>query len=145
MIPSQLKSRTKFIKATPEKKRAIVKNFSRKETANINIEEERHYSESFDTFFEYEKELSSMKPSGQQYEEVVANKNNSEKVGFVVMQDKDYFSSDDSVSSAITMEDSECKKSFEFKQCLHFIEEDRQCKRQAPKSSKYCSAHKGRY
>jgi len=144
MIPSQLKSRIKFIKASPKPKRACIKNFSRKETADISIEEDKHYSEGFDTFFEYEKELAGMKPTGQQYKENVANKDD-KKVGFVVMEDKDYFLSNNSNPSPVTMEDADCKKSFEFKQCLHLIEEDRRCKRQAPKGGDYCSSHRNKY
>ena len=157
MIPNQLKFRTKFIKATPEPKRACVKSFSRREISNVLPKEEEHYSDKFDSFFEYEKELSDMEPSGRQYAESLdKSAGNNESTGFTTMEELNSSSKQSPVimqdvtkeegRSHMTMEsvgpNNEAK--FEFKQCIYEINEGRQCKRQAPKKSNFCSSHRNK-
>ena len=90
MIPNQLKFRTKFIKATPEPKRACVKSFSRREISNVLPKEEGRSHMTMES----------------------VGPNNDAK--------------------------------FEFKQCIYEINEGRQCKRQAPKKSNFCSSHRNK-
>jgi len=159
MTPNQLKSRQKFIKATPLADRASCRNTSRRE--KNHIEEEESHSETFDTFFEYEEELSQLKPSNLQSD---FDPDEPNSYGFIEMETSD----EDSIiieSIAIKMEESEDIKTnknsymvmeedsgkadnymdvkgFDFIQCEYMKKDGNRCKRQAPNGFKICSIHK---
>lgn len=153
MIPKRLQERLKTIEGTPLKDRAQAKIFSRRETGSVSASEEVG-NEKFDTFFDYEDELSELKSSSEQYDEMINPK------PYIVLEDAD---SEDvagaaSIYTPIVMEkdvpkveriarinhDSKLKNvpSFTFVQCEFTKEDGNRCKRQAPKSSTLCSAHR---
>ena len=67
MTPKQLKSRQKLIKASPMKKISSMSKFSRREPNKIKENREVHPNDVFDTFFDFEEDISSMKPSSEQF------------------------------------------------------------------------------
>jgi hypothetical protein len=141
MIPKRLQSRLKKIEATPLADRAQAKTFSRRDLSSISPDVEAG-NEKYDTFFEYEDELADLKPSSEQYTEMM------EAQPFVMLEELE------KTISPITMEDLPLKSnlisksnnnassSFEFIQC-EFIKSDKnRCKRQAPKNSTLCASHR---
>ena len=159
MTPNQLKSRQKFIEATPLPDRAGCVNVNRRD--ENHIEEEESYSDNFDTFFEYEEELSQLKPSNSQTE--IFSEDNA-SYGFIEMEEEEeeaydtYTSSismqeveePSSESSFFVMQESDDGdngnymnvKGFDFVQCEYMKKDGHRCKRQAPKGSTICSIHK---
>ena len=151
MISKRLKSRFKFIKGTPLANRAKTSVFSRRGKNHVIIEDEDSEFEKYDTFFEYEDELAELKPSSEQYNDMVSSP------PFVVLEEVDEpipESAEASTSpiemeeanSAIVMNNNDNKvknfSSFNFIQC-EFIKADKnRCKRQAPKDSTLCSSHR---
>ena len=160
MHKDQLKNRLKFVPATPLPDRAVVKVFSRKQANGIEMVDEETYSEQFDSFFDFEEDLSGMRPAGEQFIEA----ENSQP--FVEMESSDHSDKKsnekaDSMTeevldrsnepiimlepdSFVEMQDSE-KKTFEFKACKHIKDNGEQCKRQAPKNGEHCSSHRKFY
>ena len=67
MTPKQLKSRQKYIKASPVKKISSMSKFSRREPNKIKENREVHPNDVFDSFFDFEEDISSMKPSSEQF------------------------------------------------------------------------------
>ena len=151
MIPKRLQSRLKKIEATPLKDRAQAKLFSRREIGITMVEEEAG-NEKYDTFFDYEDELAELRPSSEQYSEMI----NTEP--YIVLEDADSEDNGlDDISSPIIMENSikavaNVKTSenngaksitpFKFIRCEFEKEDGNRCKRQAPKNSTLCSSHR---
>ena len=153
MLAKKLKSRLSYIEGTPLKDRAKVKTFSRRDENYVIMNEEDVELEKYDTFFDYEEELADLKPSGEQYVEMISSD------PFVIMEDKDE-GPIESESSPIIMEEElelpadsgpgESKKKgtytdvvgFQFVQCDFTKKDGARCKRQAPKDSTICSVHK---
>ncbi len=160
MHKDQLKNRQKFIPATPLPDRVVSKVFSRKPTNNIVLAEDESGLDQYDSFFDYEEDLSGLKPAGEQFIEAENNQ------PFIEMESSDIESEKveekiDSMTeevldrsnepiimlepdSFVEMQDSE-KKTFEFKTCKHIKDNGEQCKRQAPKSGDHCSSHRKFY
>ena len=67
MTPEQLKHRLFFKKATNLPSRGIVKRASRRDLNKID-REENHPNDEFNTFFDFEKDLSGMKSASEQFE-----------------------------------------------------------------------------
>jgi hypothetical protein len=147
MIPKRLQSRLKTIKATPLKDRAQAKTFSRREISAVSMQEEEG-NEKFDTFFDYEDDLAELRPSSEQYTEMI----NAEP--YIMLEDADLKTPSDPV---VMEEDSEVLKSnlktssnseaksitpFNFIQCEFEKKDGNRCKRQAPKNSTLCSSHR---
>jgi len=158
MTPNQLKSRQKFVEATPLPDRASCTNVNRRE--KNHVEQEDSYSDTFDTFFEYEEELSQLKPSNSQANTFADR----ESCSFVEMEELEQESPsvyshgvemqeiEEAVVPSVAhveMEDvSENNndymnvKGFNFIQCEYMKKDGHRCKRQAPKGSDICSIHK---
>ena len=146
MTPNQLRSRLKFVEGTKLKDRASLREFSRRKTNTAIVIEEDNYSDTFETFFDYEEELSGMKSASEQYMEM-------EEINdpFIVMDDSENLE-EEVISGFIEMEDVAENvgakgsytdvKGFEFIRCQHIKDNDEQCKRQAPKGGEHCSAHR---
>jgi hypothetical protein len=156
----QLKNRQKFIPATPLPDRAVSKVFSRKPTNGVTLVDEESELDQYDSFFDYEEDLSGLKPAGEQF---IQSENNQP---FIEMESSDIESEKveekmDSMTeevldrsnepiimlepdSFVEMQDSE-KKTFEFKTCKHIKDNGEQCKRQAPKNGDHCSSHRKFY
>ena len=77
MTPKQRKSREKLIKASPIKKIESIKSFSRRDVNKIKDTKEIHPNDSFDSFFDFEEDISSLKPSSEQF--IYENERNKEE------------------------------------------------------------------
>jgi len=67
MTPKQLKKRQTLVKASPVKKISSIKTFSRRDPNNIVENKEAHPNDAFDSFFDFEEDISSLKPSSEQF------------------------------------------------------------------------------
>ncbi len=157
MHKDQLKNRQKFIPATPLPDRATSKSFSRKPTNGVMLIEDESSIDQNDSFFDFEEDLSGLKPAGEQFAEAENNQpfiemESSDKESSKVEENINSMTEDvlDSYNEPIVMlepdtfvelEDVE-KKTFEFKVCKHIKDDGEQCKRQAPKKGEYCSSHR---
>lgn len=160
MHKDQLKNRQKFIPATPLPDRAVSKVFSRKPTNGVTLVDEESELDQYDSFFDYEEDLSGLKPAGEQFIESEINKPfiemessdiELEKVeeNPISMTENTLDRSNEPIvmlepDSFVEMQDSE-KKTFEFKTCKHIKDNGEQCKRQAPKNGDHCSSHRKFY
>ncbi len=70
MTPKQLKERQVFVKATERKSRLAIKKFSRRDTNKIEDDREEHPNDVFDSFFDFEEDLSSLKPASEQIQNI---------------------------------------------------------------------------
>jgi len=81
LTPKQLKERQTFIKATNQKSRLAIKKFSRRDTNKIEDDREEHPNDVFDSFFDFEEDLSGLKPASEQIQNIpkrtVMHKNDS--------------------------------------------------------------------
>jgi hypothetical protein len=158
MISKKLYSRLKFIEATPLKNRAQSSIFSRRGGNHVVMDEEDGELDKYDTFFDYEEGLADLKPSGEQYVEMV----NSDP--FIILEEKEDSLKDSfspiTMDEPITLEeiDEEDKTElsvdfkenktytdvvgFQFIQCEFIKKDGIRCKRQAPKDHTICSTHK---
>lgn len=157
MHKDQLKNRQKFIPATPLPDRATSKVFSRKPTSGITLVEEESSLDQYDSFFDYEEDLSGLKPAAEQFIEAENNQpfiemESSDIEGSKIEENTNSMTEEvlDSSSDPIIMLEPDTfveledikKKTFEFKVCRHIKKDGVQCKRQAPKSGEYCSSHR---
>lgn len=166
MIKSKLDSRQRYVKATVLKNRAQSSTFSRRGENHVYMGDEDSELDKFDTFFDFEEDIAELKPSGEQYSEMI----NSEP--FVTMESKldedepnsepieleeepspspiEMFESEESsnlISNKTQEETTKNKKyndvvGFKFVQCEFEKSDGNRCKRQAPKGASICSTHK---
>ena len=151
MILKKLKERTFLVKGTPLPERAKNSYANRRDSKGITMVELDSEIDKFDTFFDYEDDLANLKPSSEQYAEMI------NEDPYVVLEEKEEelksdFSSKE-ISQPIVMEfeindeNQEGKAytdvvGFEFVQCSYIKSDDKRCKRQAPKGEEICSIHK---
>ena len=152
MIPNKLQARLKVIKATPLKNRVQTSAYSRRGMNCVIMEDEDSELEKHDTFFDYEEELADLKPSGEQYTEMLDSE------PFVVLEEVEEEESDsfdpiameecvEEMPSSLFLDNKENKKytdvvGFKFVQCDFVKNDGYRCKRQAPKGCTICSTHK---
>jgi len=100
MTPRQLKKRLVFKKATPTIDRAIVKNMSRRELFE-NEPDANHPNEEFETFFDFEEDISDMRSSAEQFNE------NNYSSGPIVMEEmsNNSHTNEEEVGAPIMMEE----------------------------------------
>tara|TARA_Y100000034_G_scaffold98649_1_gene120948 strand:- start:387 stop:896 length:510 start_codon:yes stop_codon:yes gene_type:complete len=163
MNSDKLQSRLKYINATSLQDRAKTSVFSRRGENYIEPDEEEEEAKKFETFFDYEEELSGLKPAAEQYTEMTEEESNDP---YIILEDKDpklfndynpielEEAGDEAVtleeisSNSITMEEALDKpsymdvKGFEFIQCEHIKKDGLRCKRQAKKKETLCASHK---
>lgn len=96
MTPNQLKKRQMLVKASPVKTISSIKNFSRRGLNNIVEQKDLHPNDAFDSFFDYEEEISSLKPSSEQFnfeanrdEEILSEENNYSNKEYTIMESID--------------------------------------------------------
>jgi hypothetical protein len=152
MISRKLVERTFLIKGSPLPNRAQ-DSYSHRRGKNAHIMEDEDPSDKYDTFFEYEDELAVLKPSGEQYADMISDD------PYVILEERDSVTEDVAESkddfSNIVMEEAEevieNKKEegsymdvvgFAFIQCNFVKTDGDRCKRQAPKGQEICSVHK---
>jgi hypothetical protein len=165
MNPERLKTRLKFVQATPLKNRAAVKTMTRREVKNINKDLASDPNDKFDTFFDYEEELSGMQSSSEQFAamekrseslimEDISSDNTSEikeeiKNTFIVMEKiKPIYLDEKPAEMPIKKEldtnkqDIEKSAKFKFVRCDFIKDDGNRCKKQAPKNGTTCSVHR---
>lgn len=159
MLQKKLDSRLRYIEATPVPDRVKIRTFSRRGENHVAVSQEEDVSEKYDTFFDYEEELAGLKPSGEQYVDMIKSD------PFIVMEEGED-SEVPAPPSHIIMEEealpvespeqnasgiSSSKKEvntytdvvgFEFIQCDYLKKDGNRCKRQAPKNKTTCSTHR---
>tara|TARA_A100001011_G_C13746934_1_gene609678 strand:- start:68 stop:544 length:477 start_codon:yes stop_codon:yes gene_type:complete len=150
MNQNKLQQRLSFVKATDLKDRASLKVFSRREAPDIRPEEEGE--DGHETFFDFEEELSGLRSSAEQFNNVInsdpyvimeeretSEENNYTESSSVIMDDIE-----EPPVSAISMEEAVEKpvKKFEFIRCEHIKDDGIRCKRQAKKNEVLCAAHR---
>lgn len=166
MIKSKLESRQRYVKATTLKNRAQSSAFSRRGMNSVDMGSEDADLDKFDTFFDFEEDIAELKPSGEQYSEMI----NSEP--FVTMEEdvekadedfspieleaepspspvemRDIKQSSDFIPNKTQEKSAEKRKydevvGFKFVQCEFEKSDGNRCKRQAPKGSVICSTHR---
>ena len=152
MTPRQIKNRTVFIEATKQTERAKVKKYSRRDN-NVLMEDENHPNEKFDSFFDFEEDLSDLKPSSEQFQEsesFVMEEVEEKKIEsvFTVMEDID---EKPNLASPITLEefDSEEKEKNtiikeDSMKCSKILKNGNRCKINKVKDSIYCGIHRAK-
>lgn len=165
MNPNKLRNRTTFIEGKPLRNRAQVKTMSRRDPGKVSPETISDPEDKFETFFDYEEELSGLKPSAEQFhdmiedspsmemEEVELEENHFEiqedskpddneySHSFIIMEDAIPLVLDDA-DNKIANNSGNNKSSFVFIQCEFIKKDGNRCKRQAPKGATICSVHK---
>jgi len=165
MNPNKLRNRTTFVEGKPLRNRAQVKTMSRRDPGSISPETISDPEDKFETFFDYEEELSGLKSSAEQFQEMVEDSASMEmeevsveensveyqdnhedpkkeySPGFIIMEDSTPIILDDADENT-TNNSSNNKGSFVFIQCEFVKKDGNRCKRQAPKGSAICSVHK---
>jgi hypothetical protein len=148
MISRKLAERTYAVKGSPLPNRAQ-DSYSHRRGKNALMMEEDDPSDKYDTFFEYEDDLADLRPSGEQYADMI----NEEP--YVILEEKDSIAEGDGSYGSIVMEEVEkivendkTKKTykdvvgFDFIQCSFTKTDGNRCKRQAPRGHEICSVHK---
>lgn len=67
MTPKQLRKRQIKVQASPQKKISSIKSFSRRDTNKIKETKEAHPNDVFDSFFDFEEDMSGMKSASEQF------------------------------------------------------------------------------
>lgn len=159
LTPGQLKLRLKFVEATDLEDRVSAINLSRRETNRSIAPEEDDHFDKFESFFDYEDELSGLKPAGEQFAAagmgsppvegpfiVMTSEEDIESESFIDMEEQVPETTEDAeVAGMIEMEDTDeepKEKATSFVRCHHVKDDGVQCKRQAPKSGTLCSSHR---
>jgi len=149
MNPVKLKERQVAIIATPLGNRNTVHNGGRRQLPKNNISTESPIDQAYSNFFEYEQELSGMKPSSELFSSL--NNNNELSNNRTVLEEASDQHSEEfyeeiniSNNSSIILEevDHNVSTSFDFVRCEFIKQNGDRCKRQAPKNHKICSKHK---
>ena len=163
MNPNKLKNRTKFIEGKPLQNRAQVKTMSRRDMSKISPETMVDPEDKFETFFDYEEELSGMKSSAEQFQTMIEDDismemeeieesspdeyqedlENTEEYepSFLIMEEADPIILEDE-EDKIANNTSNNKGSFVFIQCEFIKGDGNRCKKQAPKGATICYIHK---
>ena len=163
MNPNKLKNRTKFIEGKPLRNRAQVKTMSRRDMSKISPETMVDPEDKFETFFDYEEELSGMKSSAEQFQTMIEDDISMEmeeieesspdeyqedledteeyEPSFLIMEEADPIILEDE-EEKIANNSGNNKGSFVFIQCEFIKGDGNRCKKQAPKGSTICSVHK---
>ena len=155
MTPKQLKSRVFFKPATPLGKRNIVKKFSRRES-NTSLKVEDHPNDEFESFFDFEEDLSELKSASSQYiENNIDNKNfgsnlDMEDSRISVLEKEDLYSNKKEYGNDLRTSSSANKIGIlveenvgtDFTKCEFFDSNGNSCSNKKAKGSIYCKKHK---
>lgn len=153
MNPVKLKERQVAIAATPLNNRNVVHNGGRRQLPKNNIVAENSIDQNYSNFFDYEKELSGLKPSSELFskfeneskeDELKEDKPSPENRSMMLDDQEEFLTIDSETSnSSVILEDLDpVNSSFDFVQCEFIKQNGERCKRQAPKNHKLCSKHK---
>ena len=151
MNKKMLNKRLHFIKASPIPKRASKSMFSKRDINHI--QEESHPNEEFRSFFDYEDDLSSIKPSNEffvedRFEEVEPSIFES---GIEMEElDLDYPEANDGKSVNIILDndnndnENETNKAFfeiSDSNCIYYLSNGNRCEKQKSEGSLFCKIH----
>lgn len=139
MRKKDLEKRIFVKKATPLKDRAVVKQMFRRDE-NFQAPQEEHPNDHFESFFDYEEDLSELKPASDQFEDsfVMEEKESSFLVMEESQEEKIVLEEKTSNSSGIVLEvESEVSLSY----CEYSVD-GKVCKNEKSKLSIYCEQHK---
>ena len=145
MRSSDLLKRNVIIKGTPLEVKPKSKDPGRRGVQNIE-EEEDEYDDTYDNFFEFQKDLDEIEASNELARRASIYDSDKESsveptakdVGFIIMEED----VEVETFSPIVMEYYEEVEVLNFKRCLYIKNNKEQCKRQAPKSNTMCAAHR---
>lgn len=155
MTPKQLKTRIFFKEATPVHKRNIVKKFSRRES-NTSLKVEDHPNDEFESFFEFEEDLSELKSASSQYaENNLDNESpvstlNIDKTSISVLEKDSLYSNKKEYDNNLDLESSANKigilveenTGVDFTKCEFSDSNNKVCSSKKTKGSIYCKKHK---
>lgn len=140
---SKLKERQVLVKATPLQNRATTYNVTRRDLPKNNLDEVDPIDKNYSNFFEFEEDLSNLKPSSELFFEINEKQisNNLEESNNII---ESYDNTVKDESHGIMLEDLDTytDKTFDFVQCEFIKHDGDRCKRQAPKNHKVCSKHR---
>jgi len=149
MNPAKLKERQIAIKATPLGERNTIYNAGRRQLPKNNIGMDNPIDQSYSNFFEYEQELSGIKPSSELFSMLEENEKKEETENTILDEntDKNITNIENNIeinNSSIILEEVDhiVTTSFDFIRCEFIKQDGERCKRQAPKNHKFCSKHK---
>jgi hypothetical protein len=147
--PTKLKERQIAIKATPLGERNIIYNAGRRQLPKNNIGMDNPIDQSYSNFFEYEQELSGIKPSSELFSMLEENEKKEETENLILNDNtnKNITNIENNIeinNSSIILEEVDhiVTTSFDFIRCEFIKQDGERCKRQAPKNHKFCSKHK---
>lgn len=147
MNPNKLKERQVSIVASPLNNRASIYNAGRRHLPKNNIIDESIVDKEYSNFFEYEAELSGLKPSSELFS-ILEERNKEEKEqgnNFKENQEiEEFFEEKTEATSSIILEEVDhlVEQSFDFIRCEFIKNDGERCKRQAPRNHKLCSKHR---
>lgn len=150
MRRADLKKRNHIISGTPMSIEPEAKDSGRRGLQSV-FEEKEEYDVAYDDFFEFQKDLDELEASNEAarraeiYGEIGGDYNEREHTepGFIVMEEDDEEKDPYTDFSPIIMEHyEEISAPTDFKRCVHVKSDGERCKRQAPKISDLCSAHR---
>ena len=145
MLKSKLKKRSHLIRGRPIKKKPRPHEEGRRGNHYV-IEDKDEYDVEYESFFEFQSDLDELEASNEQERKAaIYNTKTTETIETpakesvpIVMEEEE-----EKTYNPIVMEDYEEVPIIpEFKRCLFVKTNGIQCKRQAPKKSDYCSAHR---
>ena len=158
MTPSQLRSRQVFIKASKLKSRVSIKKFTRRGENKIDGRQDPHPNDQFDTFFDFEKELSDLTPSSQQYiamesktimepiSEAESNSYTENKYITLEEKSRDNYSIMEEIESPVTSKAVTVNANQDIelsdKRCCYVKKDGERCKKSYISKSKFCKIHK---
>lgn len=159
MTPEQLRKRIFYKEAKPLVDRATVKKMTRRDTTKVEFNDEHPNSE-FETFFDFEEDISSLKPAAEQFFETQEEGGDS----FVIMEENDIDHSvvflekidetdiintnndatNDNRSSVILEELEEEVEGLDFSKCEFLTGNGNSCNNKKSSGSIYCTMHKNK-
>jgi hypothetical protein len=147
MNPNKLKERQVSIAASPLNNRAATYNAGRRHLPKNNMIDETIVDKEYSNFFEYEAELSGLKPSSELFsilEERKKEQDNNFKESESKEEFEEFFEEKIESNSSVILEEVDhlVEQSFDFIRCEFIKNDGERCKRQAPRNHKFCSKHR---
>lgn len=149
MNKSMLNKRLHFVKASPKPVRTKNTSFSKRDITHIK--EESHPNEEFSSFFDYEDDLSSIKPSNEFFvEDRILEVEPSGFESGICMEENteiDIVRNESESVNIITNNDNEIEsneeKFFEISdlKCIYYLSNGNRCEKEKEGSSLFCTIH----
>lgn len=141
MHGNKLKSRLKFVEATSKRNRATSSFFSRRKS-NSEIREDSHPNDSFDSFFDFEDDFSSQKPSRELFEESIKNEDTGICMEDIEINHNDCIIMEESLDLSTNFNDNNASSDIlNDKSCMFIDNENVRCTSNKSNGSIFCSTH----